>query len=382
MIKSELSQVISESETYEPSSAHLSSYCKSQAQKSVDSLQLIHLNLQLIRAIHKADVYGENGVVKLISQGASIKTLDKQGESPIRIALSTKTASTIHYPLVKCLCENFADVSSSDIHGYTPFMTVVQSGCMKLVMLIYSYGTRNDLGQINKIKESALHIACHIRSYEVARFIVARMSKYGMQRQNINGLNAFHIACQNGCLKILQVLKKKGCDEEEENNKRTGLEKNMKGSNKPGKRQNPILYKKTLNRRDNRNWTCLHWAIFAGHVDVMRQLFKWGIQDLSEEETNRLSRLGEERASSYVASGKIMMAIGDERMQALNYLSKRRTMAEKKKLLFQPKNQAANPEENEIEKSGSSSISNTTNSGEEQEKTGVGYQRSNNGRRK
>ena len=45
-----------------------------------------------------------------------------------------------------------------------------------------------------------------------------------------------------------------------------------------------IVYKKTLNRRDNRNWTCLHWAIFAGHVDVMRQLFKWGIQDLSEEE--------------------------------------------------------------------------------------------------
>jgi hypothetical protein len=78
-----------------------------------------------------------------------------------------------------------------------------------------------------------------------------------------------------------------------------------------------------------------------------------------------------------------MMAIGDERMQALNYLSKRRTMAERKKLLFQPKNQAANPEDNEIEMSGSSSVSsNTTNSGEEQEKTGVGYQRSNNGRRK
>ena len=361
MIKPELSQLIPESETYEPSSTHLASYCKSQAQKSVDSLQLIHLNLQLIRAIHKADVYGENGVVKLISKGASIKTLDKQGESPIRIALSSKTASTIHYPLVKCLCENFADVSSSDIHGYTPFMTVVQSGCIKLVMLIYSYGTRNDLGQINKIKESALHIACHIRSYEVARFIVARMSKYGMQRQNINGLNAFHIACQNGCLKILQVLKKKGCDKEEEN---------RKGSNNKGKRQNPIMYKKTLNRRDNRNWTCLHWAIFAGHVNVMRQLFKWGIQDLSEEETNRLSRLGEERASSYVESGKIMMAIGNERMQALNYLSKRRTMAERKKVLFQPKDQAAKPAENEIESS------------KEQEKTGVGYQRSNNGRRK
>ena len=336
---------------------HLSSYCSAKAKKSVDALHLMQLNLELIRAIHKANVYGEDGVVQLIAKGASIQALDANGDSPILIALSTKVASTIYFPLVKCLCENHANVSLGDIHGFTPFMTAVKSGDMRLVMLIYSYGNRNDLGTCNNIKESALHIACHIRSLEIVRFLVARMSEYGLQRQNINGLNAYHIAAQNGSTQILQVLQNKGSS--------------SSSSNAIDQEQ----YKKTLQMKDNRGWDCLKWAIFAGHVDVLRQLFRWGIPELSEEETKRLERLGRERASSYVASGTIIMASEEDRSQVQIYLKKRKRMAERKFEMF-----GITPLDTVEQQESGGSDSDLKTQVDEPDKSGVAYQRS--GRRK
>jgi len=328
----QLSQIVETNQSYSPSTEHLKSYQSSKLQKSIDALQQMQLNLELIRAIHKNDVYSEKGVVRLIAKGASIKQLDKTGEHPVRIALSTKSSKTIYFQLVKVLCENFADVSTTDVHGWTPLMTATKSNSIQLVMLLYSYGKRNDLGQINNIKETALHIACHVRSLEIVRFFLSKMSKYGIQRCNVSGLNAFHIACQNGSLEILQVLKNKGCESVKETCAPSSNGKH--GTDGKCENRKKIPYKKTLMRRDNRNWTCLHWAIFAGHVQIMRQLFKWGIQDLSKEESDRLNRLGEERASSYIESGTIVMALEKDREIAMKYLEKRRKMIERKKLLF------------------------------------------------
>ena len=281
---------------------HLSSHVKANVGKSVDSLNQTLLNLQLLRAVHRRDVFGEDGVLSWIKKGALIQALDDQGESPIRAALSMKVASEIHFPMVKVLCENGADVTQADVHGWTPLMHVVKSGAMSLVMLIYKYGNRADLGRVNNTKESCLHIACHIRSYEIVRFLCARMSKFGLTRTNINGKTPFIIASQNGSTEILKVLRKvDGRDE-------------------------------TLLKQDGRGWTCLHWAIFSAHVEVLRILYKWGVPDLSEEETSRLERLGNDRAASYAQSGTIYMAA--ERETAAKYMRKRRLMKQRKKELF------------------------------------------------
>lgn len=304
-MQAELSQII-EPSNYTSSHSHLSNRMKAQAERSVDALAQTMLNLNLNRAIHRRDVYGEEGVVALIKKGASIKALDLQSESPIHIALSMKVASEIHLPMVKMLCEYGADVTKPDHMGWTPLMTVVKSGSMPLVMLIYRHGNRRDLGSINGVKESCLHIACHIRSYDIVRFLIARMSEFGVSRCNINGKNAFHIAAQNGSLNILQCLRK-----------------------------GDARMKFTLLREDNRGWTPLHWAIFSGHVDIIRYLYvKCKVPDMSEEETNRLERLGIERASSYSESGTICMGTVVEREAAQMYIKKRRMMKKKKKELF------------------------------------------------
>jgi len=301
----ELSQIVNASDNFTPSTQHLASMMKTKAEKSVSNLQQTMLNLELIRAIHRRDVFGENGVRALLKRGASLKQLDLlEGETPIHVALSVKVASEIHLPMIKMLAENGASCSIADRFGWTPLMIAVRSGSMPLIMIIFRHGDRTNLGAVNQIKESCLHIACHVRAYEIVRFLVARSSEYGIGRQNINGKTALHIAAQNGSTKIIQVLRKKDCREV------------------------------TLMQLDNRGWTALHWAIFAGHVNAIRLLLKLGMKDLSEEETNRLEKLGEERASSYVESGTVMMATAEERIEAKNYVRKRRIMRRRKKELF------------------------------------------------
>ena len=110
----------------------------------------------------------------------------------------------------------------------------------------------------------------------------------------------------------------------------------------------------------------MHFAIFCGHLLVVRQLLKWGVPDLSEEETRRLMRLGDERSEAYVKEG-IPMATPEEREQVRLFLDQWRDMKDRKKELFGSK------ERDEGEDT-PNSVSG--------EREGVGYARSSNRRRR
>ena len=123
----------------------------------------------------------------------------------------------------------------------------------------------------------------------------------------------------------------------------------------------------TLMRQNNKKWSPIHFAIFGGHILVVRQLIKWGVPVLSEEETRRLMRLGEERSEAYTKEG-IPMATPEERRRVRLFLAKWREMKTKKQELFGSKEQEEGEDTPETNSSG--------------KKGGVGYARSSNGRRR
>ena len=181
--------------------------------------------------------------------------------------------------------ETYVNSRDTIMNGVTPLMIACRSGRLPVVMALFANATRRDLISRNKKGENCLFNAVRSRNVEVVQFISSRMNPYGIQRRNISGDNVFHLAAKFGERVMLQHLRK----------------------NEGGRLD-------TLMRRNNKKWSPMHFAIFCGHLLVVRQLLKWGVPDLSEEETRRLMRLGDERSEAYVKEG-IPMATPEEREQ-------------------------------------------------------------------
>ena len=283
----------------ESSNRHLRERAAEAVQQSRESINKSMLQLELIRAVHRQD---HVDAAHLIDHGADVKMLDANGECPMRVALQARDA--LHWPIVKLLAEHGADSTTPDRNGVTPLMIACRSGRLPVVMALFANATRRDLISRNKKGENCLFNAVRSRNVEVVQFISSRMNPYGIQRRNISGDNVFHLAAMFGERVMLQHLRK----------------------NEGGRLD-------TLMRRNNKKWSPMHFAIFCGHLLVVRQLLKWGVPDLSEEETRRLMRLGDERSEAYVKEG-IPMATPEEREQMRLFLDQWRDMKDRKKELF------------------------------------------------
>ena len=262
------------------------------------------LQLELIRAIHRQDAVD---AAHLIAQGADVRKLDDNGECPMRVALQSRQESEFHWPIIKLLAEHGADCTTPDGNGATPLMIASKSGCLPVFAALFSNVTKRHLSVKNRKGENCLFYAVRSGSVDMVRFIASRMNPYGIQRQNVRGETVFHLASMYGYRIMLQHLRRH-----------------------EGGRLD------TLMKRNKRNWTTIHYAIFCGHILVLRQLLKWGVPDLSAEETNRLIRLGRERRESYLREG-IPMASPEERDTLEHYLKQRRKMQAKKLELFGPR---------------------------------------------
>ena len=269
--------------------------------KSRERIDRSLLQLELIRAIHRQD---HVDVAHLIRHGADVKQLDANGECPMRVALQARQASEFHWPIVKLLAEHGADSTTPDANGITPLMIACRSGSLSVVMALFANANKRDLSVRNKKGENCLFNAVRSGSVEVVQFISSRMNPYGIQRQNITGDSVFHLAAMFGQRVMLQHLRK----------------------NEGGRLD-------TLMKTNKRKWSPLHYAVFGAHLLVIRQLLKWGVPELSAEETRRLMRLGAERSDSYVKEG-IPMATATERTEVRKFLSKRREMKARKVALF------------------------------------------------
>ena len=319
----------------ESSNRHLRDRAAEMVQQSRESIDRSLLQLELVRAVHRQD---HVDAAHLIAHGANVKLLDANGECPMRVALQAREASEFHWPMVKLLAEHGADGTTPDANGVNPLMIACRSGSLPAVMALFANATKRDLASKNKKGENCLFSAVRSRRVDVVQFISSRMNPYGIQRRNISGDSVFHLAAKFGERVMLQHLRK----------------------NEGGRLD-------TLMRQNNRKWSPIHFAIFGGHLLVVRQLLKWGVPDLSEEETRRLLRLGEERSEAYLREG-IPMATPEERCQVRLFLAKRREMKERKQALFGSKGDEDVPETN----------SNSCNNNER----GVGYARSSSRRRR
>ena len=201
--------------------------------KSVDRTSLIYRCLAVIKKN-----YIEAIAKRLIELGADINARNKQGETPLHIAVQVRSEEGI-----KLLNEEGADIKIKDIHGNSPLHYAAIAGQLEIVELLIKQWGYDIVTNKNNNNETVLHWAAKGGNPEVVDLLIRQ--GINAETKDKSGNSSLHYAAKAGQLKVVKLLIEEW------------------GSN--------------INAKNNNNESALHHAAKKGHVTVARFLIKEGI---------------------------------------------------------------------------------------------------------
>jgi serine/threonine-protein phosphatase 6 regulatory ankyrin repeat subunit B len=182
----------------------------SDAQRDAEIIKLIHeepletlecVTFNKFTALHLVAYYGNIEFLNaLLRRGVKIDTEDKDGFTPLKITLTTKTPEAKKASEV--LIKNGANLHHQDDHGFTPLHFAVMNHELALVILILQQGGK--LNARNGIGRTPLFFACSNGDAKITKALLSRNAATDILDQHHWG--AIHHAAKNGndeCLKLL-----------------------------------------------------------------------------------------------------------------------------------------------------------------------------------
>jgi len=165
-----------------------------------------------------ARIPGANGTCtkELIEKGAEVNVkLVSNFNSPLHEA-----ASNGNLDICKILVEAGATVNSDSGNGFgnTPMHTATRAGSLSIVKYLMEHG--GDVNVVNNRGSTPLHFCCFLCNkkdkddhddevdYDVFLKIASFLITNGIEvdRRDLNGYTALHVASQRGCLKMVRLL--------------------------------------------------------------------------------------------------------------------------------------------------------------------------------
>ncbi|MHB9147307.1 MAG: ankyrin repeat domain-containing protein [Candidatus Amoebophilus sp.] len=201
--------------------------------KSVDRASLVH---RCLAAIKKS--YIEAIARRLIELGTDINARNKQGETPLHIAVQANSEETI-----KLLSEKKAGITITDIYGNSPLHYAAIAGQLEIVELLIKQWGYDIVTSKNNNNETVLHWAAKGGNPEVVDLLIRQGTN--AETKDKSGNSPLHYAAKAGQLKVVKLLIKEWCI--------------------------------NINVKNNNNESALHHAAKKGHVTVARFLIKKGI---------------------------------------------------------------------------------------------------------
>jgi ankyrin repeat protein len=192
--------------------------------------------MYLCMAAIKKD-YIEATARPLIELGADINARNKNGETPLYIAVQTGSEEGI-----KLLSEQGADINIKDIYGNSPLHYAAGIGQLEIVKLLIKEWGDDVVKAKNNNNESALHCAAKGGHVQVVDLLI----RHGAKTENRDkyGNSPLHCAAEAGELEVVKLL---------------------------------IEWGYNINAKNNNNESALHYAARKGHAEVSRFLIEKGI---------------------------------------------------------------------------------------------------------
>ncbi|CAM9577046.1 unnamed protein product [Ectocarpus sp. 6 AP-2014] len=230
-----------------------------------------YLNL-LHRACHAKDY---DQAVLLVEAGTcGVNSVTAGGLSPLMIALLTHQARLARY-----LLSRGANVSQEENNGRTALMVAADGGYLDITTLLVDAGAAVDTADTDG-KKTALHLAVEGKHPEVVKFLLeANANPSARVRDGRTPLNA---ACWIGDVRTIDLLVSAGSDPQA----------STKGTNKmvpldfaaeSGQREAIVYMISTIGLAscggDSAGVIALQKAAFFGHIDALRTLASFGVQD-------------------------------------------------------------------------------------------------------
>ena len=256
----------------------------------------------LMIAIHNKNMFM---VVKLLIQnGADLNETDKEGCSPLHIAIRLK-----HTAIVKLLIQNGADLTKTDHKGYFPLNLAILHRQPAMVKLLLENDANPN--SLNPDKTSLLYWQIVLGSYEIFSLLVDHKVKLDIEVErydfskcsllhfaiynkkqefskkliengaelNISdslGQHPLHLACKTGQVDVVKILLKHNTNVNARNHEmKTPLHLAAYYGHEIIVE---ILMKNGANieAEDHRNNRAIHLATFNGHASCLKMLIKWG----------------------------------------------------------------------------------------------------------
>ncbi|XXH00153.1 hypothetical protein Hte_006495 [Hypoxylon texense] len=167
-------------------------------------------------ALHLAARYGPRDIVNLLlSKNAEINQRDLNGSSPLHLASRYGLCE-----IVTCLLDAKADLRQLDNDGCTPFHVASMFGQLEVLSLLYERGPKEQISEVNAFLNAPLHLACLNNYYDVAESLLgwgAKLYQPGsdgaiVDQLGPNGETPLYHACEEGNVKIIDMLVEHGAD--------------------------------------------------------------------------------------------------------------------------------------------------------------------------
>ena len=186
-----------------------SSQVNATRQKVAKKRVSITLEMSINEKLCKAVSCGDTESVKIfLKEGASIKSLDYQGNAPLHLAIRYG-----HNEVVKFLIKEGADVENNK-DGNTPLHLAARYGHDEIVKTLIEAGA--DIRSINFSGNTPLHLAVSSGSNEVVKTLIEM--GVDIETKNHSGNTPLYLAITSGNNELIKILVKAANTDIELNN--------------------------------------------------------------------------------------------------------------------------------------------------------------------
>ncbi|XP_046341569.2 ankyrin repeat and KH domain-containing protein mask-like isoform X2 [Haliotis rufescens] len=171
------------------------------------SLNVVDINSRgqgSMTPVMRAAMGGHRDVVELlVSKGADVSLMDKDGDSILHLACGGGHMETVRF----VLSLNVVDINSRGLKSTTPMMRAAVGGHRDVVELLVSKGA--DVLLVDGVGNNVLHLACMIGDMETVEFVLS-LNVVDIDARNYLGMTAADAARLMGRQPVVDLLVSRG----------------------------------------------------------------------------------------------------------------------------------------------------------------------------
>lgn len=222
---------------------------------------------------------GEANLVELLLwHGADIETKDKDGLTPLGVAVLKQQKEIVDF-----LIKRGAKIDTLSIRGTTPLISATRTGSLELVQLLLKAGASKSINHINNYHNHALHYAVAAERIDIIELLLSYGADINLKNQK--GYTPLELAVNNQLVATVDFLIKKGAKIDTIGNTIDNLDNTLliiaindkDASLEMIERLLEAGAAKVINHQNKSSNSALHYAVKNKRIDIVELLLSHGI---------------------------------------------------------------------------------------------------------